>query len=156
MAKTWKVIMKSAGSYNIEGITLDFERGIPFIDVFEEIGDYLVLKNKFLNELIEALKSNSHYIAFKGMEVVSPEGDVLTKQEIELGVVIAFTLRDRIIGFLYNLNEKGLEILGLWPRELARLYKDNEKWFLEEVFKLINNPSYFKGVSFLFPHYYPY
>jgi len=156
MSKTWKIIMKGAGVYKIKGLTMDWERGVPFIDTFEEKGQNTLLKQEFLTELVETLKSNSHYNAFKGIKVISTEGEILTDQMLELGCIVAFTHKDRIIGFLYLLIDDGMLILGLWPREISNLYKNNTEEFMSLIFKLIHDPYFFKGVTFLFPSYYPH
>lgn len=155
MSKTWKVMMKTAGVYKISEMTMDWERGVPFIDTFEEKGQYPLLDKKFLSDLVEALKTNSNYKAFKGIRVISPDGEVLTDQQLELGCIAAFTHNDRIIGLLYELVEDGIRFLGLWPREISNLYNKNEKEFMSLIYKLIQEPSFFKGVVFLFPAYYP-
>lgn len=159
MSKTWIVIMKNAGAYNIKGSTLDLERGLSFIDTLEEKSPKTLLKKEFLSGLVKALKSNGHYQAFKSVEIIDPHGMVWTDQPVdqrlEVGCILAFTHNDDAIGLLYVLIGQETQLLGLWPRDIWDLYKNNNKDFMNLIYKLFRDPSFFKVVTFLFPSYYP-
>jgi len=122
---------------------------VSFVDIIEVLGEIPVLKEMFLDRLLERIKESDNYYTWSNIKSVVPP------EEIELGleqyyIILGVDKEGRKYGLLMILTGKGVVLGGIWPVGLAEAIKEDKELLNGLLFTLLEKPDFWQEVVFVY------
>ncbi len=121
-----------------------------FYDIHEFFEENLVLKKKFLEDLLDQVKKVEHYHFIRNMRsITSSSGDDLSDKAL---FIILATTSDKKLKFgmlIGTLKNGNLHVIALWPEIFAQAVIKDESIIGAFITRSIQNPDWFKDLNVL-------